>query len=217
MSRLRVNCFTISLDGFGAGPDQSIDQPLGAGGMGLHPWMIGTKTFRQKVMRLEDGTTGLDDDFTRRGFENIGAWILGRNMFGPIRGEWRDESWKGWWGEEPPYHTDVFVLTHYARKSFEMKGGTTFHFVTEGIHAALDKARAAAKGKDVRLGGGVQTLREYLLAGLVDEMHFAISPVLLGRGEHLLAGLDLPALGLTQVDYVSTPHAAHYVLTRHRS
>jgi dihydrofolate reductase len=216
MSLLRVNCFSISLDGFGAWPDQSIDHPLGVGGMDLHPWMVGTKTFQQRVMGKDGGATGPDDEFTRRGFENIGAWILGRNMFGPVRGPWPDESWKGWWGEEPPYHCDVFVLTHHPRKSFEMKGGTTFHFVTGGIEAALDKARAAAQGKDVRLGGGMQSVREYLMSGLVDEMHFAVSPVLLGKGEHLLAGLDLPALGLAQVEYVSTPNAAHYVLSRKR-
>jgi dihydrofolate reductase len=214
MSKLRVNCFSISLDGFGAGPDQSLENPLGVGGMGLHTWMVGTRTFRQKVMRQDGGTAGQDDEFTRRGFENVGAWILGRNMFGPVRGPWPDENWKGWWGEEPPYHCEVFVLTRYPRKPIEMKGGTTFYFVTDGIQAALDKARAAANGKDVRLGGGVQTVREYLMAGLVDEMHFAVSPVLLGKGEHLLAGLDLPALGLTQIEYVSTPTAAHYVLEK---
>jgi dihydrofolate reductase len=213
MSKLRVNCFSISLDGFGAGPDQSRENPLGVGGMDLHPWMTGTRTFHQTFGR-EGGETGADDDFTKRGFENVGAWILGRNMFGPVRGPWPDESWKGWWGEEPPYHCDVFVLTRYPRKSFEMKGGTTFHFVTDGIRPALEKARAAAKGKDVRLGGGAETIRQYLMAGLVDEMHLAVSPVLLGKGEHLLHGIDLPALGLTQVEYASTPKAAHYVLKR---
>lgn len=214
MSKLRVNCFSISLDGFGAGPEQTLESPLGVGGENLHGWMIGTQTFQTRVMGKDGGTTGPDDDFARRGFENVGAWILGRNMFGPVRGEWPDESWKGWWGEEPPYHTDVFVLTRYARKPIEMKGGTTFHFVTDGIRPALDKARAAAKGKDVRLGGGAETIRQYLMAGLIDEMHIAVSPVLLGKGEHLLHGIDLPALGLTQVEYVGTPKAAHYVLKR---
>lgn len=213
MSKLRVNCFSISLDGFGAGPDQDIDNPLGAGGVALHNWIFGTPTFL-KMIGQNGGVTGTDDDFVKRGFENVGAWILGRNMFGPVRGDWPDDSWQGWWGEEPPYHCDVFVLTHYPRKSFEMKGGTVFHFVTDGIHAALEKARAAAKGRDVRLGGGVQTVREYLMAGLVDEMHLAVSPVLLGRGEHLLAGIDLPALGFRQVQYAGTPNAAHYVLKR---
>lgn len=214
MSRLRVSCFSISLDGFGAGPEQSREQPLGIGGERLHNWMFGTQTFQEKVMRRDGGATGPDDDFARRGFENVGAWILGRNMFGPMRGPWPDDNWKGWWGDEPPYHTDVFVLTHHPRKSFEMKGGTTFHFINDGIRPALEKARAAAKGKDVRVGGGAETIRQYLMAGLVDEMHLAVSPVLLGRGEHLLNGLDLPALGLQQVEYVSTPCAAHYVLKR---
>ena len=215
MPKLRANCFSISLDGFGAGPAQSVDHPLGVGGMGLHPWMVGTQTF-QKMVGQDGGTIGPDNDFTKRGFENVGAWILGRNMFGPVRGDWPDDSWKGWWGENPPYHTDVFVLTHHARKPVEMKGGTTFHFVTDGIYSALDKARTAAKGQDVRLGGGVQTIRQYLEAGLIDEMHLAVSPVLLGKGENLLAGIDLPALGFEQVEYVSTPNAAHYVLTRKR-
>jgi len=214
MSRLRVNCFSISLDGFGAGPDQSRENPLGIGGEELHNWMFGTQTFQKRVMGKDGGVTGPDDDFARRGFENVGAWILGRNMFGPVRGPWPDENWKGWWGDEPPYHTDVFVLTRYPRKSFEMKGGTTFHFVTDGIRPALEKARTAAKGKDVRLGGGTETVRQYLMAGLIDEMHFAVSPVLLGKGEHLLHGIDLPALGFAQVEYVSTPNAAHYVLKR---
>jgi len=215
MPKLRVHAFSMSLDGFGAGPDQDIDNPLGVGGMGLHGWLVGTQTF-QKMIGKQGGTTGPDDDFARRGFENVGAWILGRNMFGPVRGEWPDDSWKGWWGDEPPYHTDVFVLTHHARKPIEMQGGTIFHFMTDGIHAALDKARASAKGKDVRLGGGAQTIRQYLEAGLLDEMHLAVSPVLLGKGENLLAGLDLPALGFGQVEYVSTPTAAHYVLKKKR-
>jgi len=213
MSRLRVNSFSVSLDGFGAGPDQSIDTPLGVGGEELHGWMVETETFK-KLYGAGGGTTGPDNDFTARGFENVGAWILGRNMFGPVRGEWPDESWKGWWGENPPYHTDVFVLTHHARKPVEMDGGTTFHFVTDGIQSALDKARVSAKGKDVRLGGGANTIRQYLEAGLIDEMHLAVSPVLLGSGEHLFGGLNLPSLGFEQVEYVSTPDAAHYVLTK---
>lgn len=213
MSKLRVSCFSVSLDGFGAGPRQDLDNPLGVGGFGLHNWLLATQTF-QKMIGGGKGETGPDDDFVKRGFENIGAWILGRNMFGPVRGEWPDENWKGWWGDEPPYHTDVFVLTHYPRKPVEMTGGTTFYFVTDGIHSALDKARAAAKGKDVRVGGGVETVRQYLMAGLVDEMHLAVSPVLLGTGENLLAGIDLPALGFEQVEYVRTPKAAHYVMRR---
>jgi dihydrofolate reductase len=214
MSKLRVCCFTISLDGFGAGPNQSLDTPLGVGGETLHGWFIPTRTFQKTLFGKEGGTTGPDDDFAARGFENVGAWILGRNMFGPIRGGWGDESWKGWWGDNPPYHSDVFVLTHHARKPLAMEGGTTFHFVTDGIRSALDKAKASAKGKDVRLGGGVSTIRQYLEAGLVDEMHLAVSPVLLGAGENLLAGLDLPALGFERKEYVGTPAAAHYVLAK---
>jgi dihydrofolate reductase len=214
MSKLRVNCFSISLDGFGAGRDQSLENPLGIGGMGLHPWMIGTKTFQQRVMGKDGGAAGPDDDFTRRGFENVGAWILGRNMFGPIRGAWPDSAWKGWWGDNPPYHCPVFVLTRHARASITMDGGTTFHFVTQGMHAALERAREAAQGKDVRLGGGVETIRQYLRAGLVDEMHLAVAPVLLGSGEHLLAGLDLLALGYRCTQHVTTPNAMHVVLER---
>ena len=214
MSRLRVNCFSLSLDGFGAGPNQDLENPLGVGGLALHQWVLPTRTLQKMLFGKDEGTTGPDDDFAARGFDNVGAWILGRNMFGPMRGAWVDESWKGWWGDNPPYHTDVFVLTRHARKLIEMAGGTTFHFVTDGIHAALERARAAANGKDVRLGGGVSTIRQYLEARLIDEMHLAVSPVLLGRGEHLLGGLDLPALGYERKEYVGTPGAAHYVLRR---
>jgi dihydrofolate reductase len=213
MSKLRVNCFSVSLDGFGAGPKQSPDNPLGEGGEALHEWFIPTRTF-QKMHGKEGGTTGPNNDFAARMSENIGAWILGRNMFGPVRGPWPDDSWKGWWGENPPYHTDVFVLTHYARDPVEMEGGTTFHFVTDGINAALDKAKASAKGKDLQLVGGVGTIRQYLQARLVDEMHLAVSPVLLGAGEHLFVDLNLPALGYGLAEYVGTPKAAHFVLKR---
>jgi dihydrofolate reductase len=213
MSKLRVNCFAISLDGFGAGPDQSLKTPLGIGGENLHGWFIPTRTF-QAMFGKEGGVTGPDDDFAKAGIENLGAWILGRNMFGPVRGPWPDESWKGWWGEEPPYHCDVFVLTHHARKPLEMKGGTTFHFVTGGIREALDRAKAAAKGKDIRIGGGAATIRQYLEAGLVDEMHVAVSPVLLGSGEPLFTGLDLPKLGFKKTDYVGSAKAAHYVMKK---
>lgn len=161
MSRLRVHSFSVSLDGYGAGPNQDLDNPLGVGGMKLHEWVFGTRTFRQ-MLGKDGGVTGVEDDFVARGFENIGAWIIGRNMFGPLRGRWRDDSWKGWWGDNPPYHTPVFVLTHHARASIEMSGGTTFHFVTAGIHAALKRAVEAADGKDVRVGGGVATIRQYL-------------------------------------------------------
>ncbi len=213
MAWLRVQSFTISLDGYGAGPNQDIDNPLGAGGMALHEWVLRTRTFQQMGGK-DGGATGPDDDFVARGFANVGAWILGRNMFGPIRGRWKNDEWKGWWGTNPPYHTPVFVLTHHRRASIEMNGGTTFHFVTDGIQSALKRAFAAADGKDVRLGGGVATIRQYLSAGLIDEMHLAISPVLLGSGESLLDGIDLPKLGYQCSEHVTTPNATHFVVTR---
>ena len=213
MSKLRVESFSISLDGYGAGPEQDLQNPLGIGGKGLHGWAFATRTF-QAMFGKDGGGTGIDNDFAARGFDNIGANILGRNMFGPVRGSWGDGSWRGWWGDNPPYHSPVFVLTHHARPPLEMLGGTTFHFVTEGIHAALDAARTAAKGKDVRLGGGVSTIRQYLQAGLVDRLHLAISPVLLGRGENLLAGLDLPQLGYHCVEHVPTAATTHAVLAK---
>ena len=211
MSRLRVNSFSVSIDGFGAGPRQSLENPLGEGGVALHTWVFGTRTFHA-MHGGEGGSTGTDDDFARRGFDNVGAWILGRNMFGPVRGPWPDDSWKGWWGDEPPYHTEVFVLTHHPRAPIDMAGGTRFHFVTNGIHAALERARSAAGGRDVRLGGGVATIRDYLRAGLVDEMHLAVAPVLLGAGEALFAGIDLPGLGFAVTEQVAMPHALHVVL-----
>jgi dihydrofolate reductase len=214
MSRLRVNCFSISLDGYGAGPDQSLENPLGLGGMGLHGWLFPTRTLQQMLGLDTDGTTGVDDDFAARGSANLGAWILGRNMFGPVRGPWPDEAWKGWWGANPPYHVPVFVLTHHARAPIVMEGGTVFHFVTDGIHAALARAREAAQGKDIRIGGGAATVRQYLRAGLVDEMHVAVSPTLLGRGEALFTGIDLPALGYRCTEHVATPGATHVVVTR---
>lgn len=213
MSRLRVHAFSISLDGYGAGPDQSLEHPLGAGGQALHDWFIPTRTFKVTLGDGRGGTTGIDEGFAARGFENLGAWILGRNMFGRIRGPWPDHTWKGWWGDDPPYHTPVFVLTHHPRPSIAMAGGTTFHFVTGGIRDALEDATAAA-GKDIRLGGGVATIRRYLTAGLVDEMHLAIAPVLLGSGEHLLAGIDLVKLCFTCVEHVPSPAATHVVLRR---
>jgi dihydrofolate reductase len=214
MSRLKVHCFSISLDGYGAGPNQSLQNPLGERGEELHRWFFGTRTFQRMVGNDSKGSDGPDEDFAARGFHNIGAWILGRNMFGPVRGPWPDDNWKGWWGDEPPYHCDVFVLTHHARAPLAMKGGTTFHFVTDGIEAALARARAAAGGKDIRVGGGVSTIRQYLQAGLMDEMHLAISPVLLGSGEALLAGIDLPALGFSCTEHVPTAAATHVVLSR---
>ena len=221
MSKLRVNSFSISIDGYGAGPDQALEQPMGVGGMALHQWVLGTKTFRKmhgdfasSLVPDEAGRGGIDDDFAARGFENVGAWILGRNMFGPMRGPWAEDSWKGWWGQNPPYHVPVFVLTHHARAPIEMEGGTTFHFVTGGIHAALQRAKEAANGKDVRLGGGVATVREYLAAALIDELHLVIAPVLLGRGEHLLAGIDTTSLGYKCTEHAASELASHVVLTR---
>jgi len=211
--RLRVESFTLSIDGFGAGANQSLDNPLGVGGSELHKWFIPTRTF-QRMHGNGDGTTGIDDDFAARGFNNVGAWILGRNMFGPIRGPWPDDKWNGWWGDNPPYHVPVFVLTHHARASIAMEGGTTFHFVTDGIHAALERAFDAAEGQDVRLGGGVDTIRQYLRAGLIDEMHLAISPVLLGSGENLLSGIDMRSLGYRCIEHVPTQLATHVVLKK---
>ena len=213
MSKLRVNSFSISIDGYGAGPNQSLENPLGVGGESLHEWIVTTRAFQQ-MSGNEGGTTGEDDEFVARGFNNIGAWILGRNMFGPIRDSWLDDSWKGWWGDTPPYHTPVFVLTHHPRESIAMDGGTTFHFVTDGIHAALERARQAANGQDVRLGGGVATIRQYLQAGLIDELHLAICPVLLGSGEHLFANLDMVALGYHCTKHIATTGATHCVLTK---
>jgi dihydrofolate reductase len=212
MARLRVHGFTLSIDGFGAGPNQSLEAPLGIGAERLHEWLVDTRTF-EGMHGGGGGRTGIDDDVAAQGFAGIGAWIMGRNMFGPIRGPWPDEHWRGWWGEDPPYHTPVFVLTHHARAPLTM-GDTVFHFVTDGIHAALDRAREAAGDRDVRLGGGVATIREYLNARLVDEMHLAISPVLLGSGEHLLAGLDLPALGYACTDRRAGEKAMHVVITK---
>jgi dihydrofolate reductase len=213
MSRLRVHNFSISLDGFAAGPEQSIEHPLGVGGTALHKWAYDTRTFQQ-MFGNGNGQTGLDDDFMARGVANIGAWILGRNMFGPVRGPWPDDKWRGWWGDNPPYHVPVFVLTHHPRASFTMEGGTTFHFVTGGIHEALQRATEAAEGRDVRLGGGVATIHEYLRARLIDELHLAIAPVLLGSGERLFASLDALALGYQCTQHAPSANATHVVLAR---
>jgi dihydrofolate reductase len=216
MSKLRVHCFSVSLDGFGAGADQSTENPLGKGGEALHEWLVATRFFHE-ITHKPGGTTGIDNDFAVRGFDNIGAWILGRNMFGPVRGPWPDESWKGWWGRNPPYHVPVFVLTHYPRTSITMEGGTVFHFVTGGIHEALKRAREAAAGKDVRLGGGAATIREYLQARLIDEMHVAFGPLLLGSGESLFAGIDTAKLGYRLTEHATTEAAMHVVLTKQDS
>lgn len=217
MSKLRVESFTISLDGFGAGPDQDLSHPLGVGGTALHGWAMPTQTFQQKLFGNASGETGADDDFAARGFNNVGAWILGRNMFGPVRGPWPDESWRGWWGESPVYQVPVFVLTHHPRAPLVMQGGTTFYFVTEGIEVALARAREAAGAKDVRVGGGVNVIQQYLRQRLIDEMHIAISPVLLGAGERLFEGVNLPALGYTCVQHVATERATHLVLAKQRN
>lgn len=214
MTRVRVESFTISLDGYGAGPNQSLDHPLGEGGPELHQWALPTRTFQRAVFGKEGGTTGVDETFAVRGFTNIGAWVMGRNMFGPIRGPWPDFNWQGWWGDNPPYRVPVFVLTHHERPPLEMEGGTIFHFVTGGIHEAIERARAAANGMDVRIGGGVSTIRQALGAGLVDEMHIAIAPVVLGKGEPLFEGIDLKALGYECIEHVPTDHATHVVLER---
>ena len=214
MSKLVVRAFAVSLDGYGAGPDQGLTNPLGVHGLELMPWLLQTRTFQGMHGGGKGGETGVDDDMAAKSFENIGAWIMGRNMFGPVRGPWPDESWKGWWGEEPPYHCPVFVLTHHPRKPIVMKGGTEFRFVTDGIESALKQAKAAARGKDVRVGGGASTVRQYLEKRLLDELHLAVSPVLLGRGESLYAGLDLRALGYECVGSKPGERATHVFLRR---
>ena len=215
MSKLVVRAFTISIDGFGAGPGQDLEHPVGVGGPELFDWFFHTRTWNA-MQGNDGGETGTDDDLSAASFEGIGAWILGRNMFGPIRGPWPDENWRGWWGDEPPYHVPVFVLTHYPRAPLTMKGGTTFHFVTDGIEAALELAKTAANGKDVRVGGGVATIRQYLRAGLIDELHLGISPVLLGEGEHLLRDIDTRALGYECVRHMPGTRAAAHVFLRKR-
>jgi dihydrofolate reductase len=217
MSKLRVASFSISLDGFAAGPNQSLENPLGVGGPELHGWLLPTRTAQTMIFGKDGGTTGVDDEFAAGGFVNVGAWILGRNMFGPIRGPWPDLEWRGWWGDEPPYHVPVFVLTHHARPPLAMAGGTTFHFVTGGIHEALALAREAIDGKDVRIGGGANVIQQYLRAGLIDELHLAISPVLLGSGERLFDGVDLRKLGYVCTRNVASEQATHVVLTRQPS
>lgn len=214
MTKIRVESFTISFDGYGAGPNQDLQNPLGIGGAELHQWAFQTRTFQRQLFGADKGTTGIDDDFAARGFENIGAWILGRNMFGPVRGPWPDLSWRGWWGENPPYHVPVFVLTHYPRPSLKMEGDTIFHFVTGGIQDALDRARDAAGGKDIRIGGGPNTIQQFLRAGMIDEMHFVMAPVLLGKGELIFTGVDLRALGYKCVRFVPSDMAVHVVLQR---
>jgi len=213
MGRVRAAGFSISLDGYGAGPEQSLENPLGKGGTELHRWFFGTRTF-QAMFGQGGGSEGVDESFAHRSMDGFGAFILGRNMFGPSRGDWPDDGWKGWWGDDPPYHAPTFILTHHAREPLVMEGGTTFHFVTDGIHAALERAREAAGDLDVKIGGGVSTVRQYLQAGLIDELHVAVSPVLLGRGEALFEGLDLPALGYRVAESTATELATHVVIGR---
>ena len=213
MPKVKVAAFSLSLDGYGAGREQSLQDPLGRDGERLHDWFVPTRSF-QKMSDKEDGTTGVDDDFGALSFENLGAWIMGRNMFGPVRGDWPDDEWKGWWGDNPPYHVPVFVLTHHPRAPVTMAGGTTFHFVTDGIEAALERAREAAGDRDIRIGGGVSTIRQYLKARLIDELHLAVAPVLLGGGESLFAGIDLPQLGYRVTRHVAGAGATHMIVSR---
>lgn len=213
MSKVRVAAFSISIDGFGAGPRQDMNNPLGVRGLELHAWFQNTEVFN-KMHGKSGGAPGIDNDFAAQSFENVGAWILGRNMFGPLRGPWKDNSWKGWWGGNPPYHTPVFVLTNHARSPVVMEGGTTFYFITDGPESALEQAKEAAKGKDVRIGGGVSVIRQYLAADRIDEMHLAISPVLLGEGEHLFSGINLPKLGFAPVRTVPGEKATHVLIEK---
>jgi dihydrofolate reductase len=215
MPKLRVHAFSISIDGYGAGPNQDLENPLGVGGLALHDWLFPTRTFH-RILGKDGGTNDVDDDFAARGFENIGATIMGRNMFGPVRGPWPNEGWKGWWGDNPPFHTPVFVLTHHARAPVSMAGGTTFHFVTEGIQAAVKEASAAANGKDIRIGGGIATIQQFLRAGLIDHLNLAISPVLLGSGEQLFSNIDMLKLGYECVEHAATAKAIHVILTKRR-
>lgn len=213
MSKVRVNAFSISVDGYGAGTDQSVADPLGRRGEELHEWVFGTRTFR-KMYGNDGGSDGVDEGYAARAMAGLGAWIMGRNMFGPVRGEWPDHDWKGWWGDTPPYHCPVFVLTHHERPPLEMAGGTVFHFVTDGIESALAQARTAAGERDIRIGGGVETVREYLAARAIDELHIPVAPVLLGKGEALFAGLDLDALGYRVTRQEAGEKAVHLTIVR---
>ena len=217
MSRVTVRAYTISLDGYGAGPRQTREEPLGVGGESLHDWLVNTPTFKGTHAGADGpgGASDVDETFAAQAMTGLGAWIMGRNMFGPIRGPWpKDDTWRGWWGKNPPYHVPVFVLTHHARPPLEMEGGTVFHFVTDGIEAALERARAAAGDKDIRIGGGASTVRQYLKAGLIDELHIAVSPILLGDGEHLFGGLNLPALGYSCTGFTPSAKAGHYIIAK---
>lgn len=213
MGVVRVSLFSLSIDGFGAGPEQTEGDPIGKRGHELHEWLFGTKTFHAMTGE-SGGSEGTDEEYAARGRTGYGAVIMGRNMFGPIRGGWPDDSWRGWWGENPPYHVPTFVLTHHPRDPIVMDGGTTFHFITDGIEAALDRAKAAASGRDIQIAGGVSTIRQFLKAGLIDELHFAISPVALGKGEAMFTGIDLSELGFRVVESAPGEHAMHVVLRK---
>lgn len=214
MTKVRVAGFAVSIDGFGAGIEQSLAQPLGKDGMELMKWYFPTRSFRSMHGDSDGGTTGVDDRFAQRAMQGFGAFILGRNMFGPVRGEWADDQWKGWWGTNPPYHAPTFILTNHPRASIEMEGGTVFHFVTEGIEVAMQRARQAAGELDIKIGGGVDTVRQYIRAGHVDEIHYAVSPVVLGRGEPVFDGIDLRGMGYKVTEHVATEMATHIVLSR---
>ena len=216
MPKVVVRGFSISIDGFGAGPNQDLQNPLGVGGPEMFGWFMQTRTWR-KMQGQEGGDTGVDDEIAAQAMSGLGAWILGRNMFGPVRGPWPDDSWKGWWGDEPPYHVPVFVLTHHARAPLAMKGNTTFYFVTDGIHSALEQAKKAAGGRDVRIGGGPATVRQYLRERLIDELQLTIAPVLLGAGEPLFTGLDLRTLGYECVKHTASQRAAAHIVLRKRA
>ena len=215
MSKIRVAAFSISIDGFGAGPQQDLKNPLGVRGAELHGWFRETEIFR-KMQGQAGGSRGIDNDLAAQSFENVGAWILGRNMFGPVRGPWKDDSWKGWWGDNPPYHTPVFVLTHHPRPPLAMQGGTAFYFVTGGPEAALNQAKEAAQGKGVRIGGGVSVIRQYLMTGQIDEMHLVIAPVLLGEGEHLFSGINLAKLGFLPLKTIAGEQATHVFIGKNK-
>ena len=213
MGKVHVSAYSITLDGFSAGPDQSLENPLGVGGVEMMEWMFPTKMFAE-MQKKDGGETGVDNDFAMKSMAGNGAWILGRNMFGPVRGAWPDDEWKGWWGDEPPYHVPTFVLTHYPREPIEMKGGTTFHFVTDGIHSALEQAKAAASDKDIRIGGGAATVRQYLKERLIDELHLALRPIFLGNGESIFEGLNLRELGYKVEDTVPGERAMHLLVRK---
>jgi dihydrofolate reductase len=213
MSKIKVKHFSISLDGFGAGLNQNLENPLGIRGMELHQWAFATKMFKTMI-GASGGEEGIDNDVMSKTFENVGAVIMGRNMFGPIRGNWIDDEWKGWWGENPPFHVPVFVLTHHEKKSLEMEGGTTFHFITDGIKSALDEAKKVAQGKDIVIGGGVSTIRQFIQAGYIDEIEISLAPVFLGSGENLFSGIDMPSLGYTKIVRTEGEGATHFTITR---